>query len=348
MTIHPRLASIATAVPPHVLRQQDVVAGATQLFAGSYRDWARLTPVYANAEIDTRYSCVPIDWYQQAHGFGERNRLFVENALVLLERAAREALDKAGLAAADIDGIVTVCTSGIATPALDAQLMERLPFRRDVMRLPIFGLGCAGGLLGLSRTALLARAEPHKKYLYLVVELCGLTFRHADRTKSNIIATALFGDGAAAAVIGCGLQGPALGAAAEHTWPDTLDIMGWDVRDDGLAVVLSRDLPTFVRKYAAEPAERFLSGNDLTFADIDRFVSHPGGAKVLEALEECFGLAPGGLADSRAILREYGNMSAATVMFVLQRALASGQKGRYLLSTMGPGFTAGYMLMDVE
>jgi alkylresorcinol/alkylpyrone synthase len=344
----PRLASLATAVPPHILRQEEVAAGATQLFAGAYSDWRRFTPVYVNAEIDTRYSCVPIEWYQQPHGFGERNRLFLENAVELLRQAATQAIEQAGLSPADIDGIVTVSSSGIATPSLDALLMERMPFRRDISRLPIFGLGCAGGVLGLTRAAQMARAEPGKNWLYLVVELCGLTFRHADRSKSNVIATALFGDGAAAAVVGTGLSGPSLSAAAEYTWPDSLDVMGWDVRDDGLAVVFSRDIPNWVRRYMGDPAGRFLSSHGLTFADVDRFVAHPGGAKVLDALEECFGVERGGLEDSRATLRSYGNMSAATVMFVLHRTLASGAKGRYLLSTLGPGFTAAFMLMDTD
>jgi alkylresorcinol/alkylpyrone synthase len=346
MTAHPRLGSLASAVPPHVLHQDEVVAGATRLFAGAFGDWSRFTPVYANAEIKTRYSCVPIDWYQEPHGFGERNSLFLRNAVALLEQAITGALTEAGLSPADIDGIVTVSSSGIATPSLDALLMERLPFRRDLQRLPIFGLGCAGGVLGLSRAAQMARAEPAKRYLFCVVELCGLTFRQGDRSKSNVVATALFGDGAAAAVVGCGEDGPALVAAAEHTWPASLDIMGWDVRDDGLAVVFSRDIPTWVRRYMGEPAATFLASQKLTFDDIDRFIAHPGGAKVLDALEECFGLSHGGLEDSRETLRDYGNMSAATVMFVLRRALNKGARGRMLLSTLGPGFTAGFLLLD--
>jgi alkylresorcinol/alkylpyrone synthase len=161
-----------------------------------------------------------------------------------------------------------------------------------------------------------------------------------------VIATALFGDGAAAGVVSTEGDGPVIRAFAEHTWPNSLDIMGWDVRDDGLAVVFSRDIPTFARRYMREPADALLAREGLSIADIDSFVAHPGGAKVLEALEAAFDLAPGGLVHSRATLREFGNMSAVTVLFVLKRALEGEARQRHLLSSLGPGFTAGFLLLD--
>ena len=186
---------------------------------------------------------MPFDWYLEDHSFGERNDIFLEQATDCLTRSRCQApWTQAGLAAGDIDSIVTVCTTGIATPSLDARLMRRMDFRSDVERTPVFGLGCAGGVLGLARAAALARAKPTSRVLLLVVELCALTFRHNDRSKSNLVATALFGDGAAAAVISCRADYAAgaarLGPAGEHTWPDSLDVMGWDVADDGLKVVL--------------------------------------------------------------------------------------------------------------
>ena len=201
-------------------------------------------------------------------------------------------------------------------------------------------------MLGLARTAALARAEPGRRILFLVVELCGLTFRANDFTKSNIVATALFGDGAAAAVISSESDGPAITGWGEHTWRDTLGIMGWGVRDDGLAVIFSRDIPALVRTKMREAAETFLGGLNIGFADIGSFVCHPGGAKVLDALEEIFGLADGALTHSRDILRRYGNMSAATVMFVLKAALDGGDPAPHLLSSLGPGFTAGFLVLD--
>jgi alkylresorcinol/alkylpyrone synthase len=216
-----------------------------------------------------------------------------------------------------------------------------------VRRLPIFGLGCAGGVLGLARAADLARAAPQSRVLFLVVELCALCFRHGDFTKSNLVATALFGDGATAAVISCDAKsGAALGAGGEFTWPHSLDIMGWDVADDGLKAIFSRDIPALVQRDLRAAAEEFLRRHDLSVADIDYFVCHPGGAKVLDALEEAFGLAAGALGHARATLRDYGNMSAATVLFVLKRVLQSGARGRMLMSALGPGFTAGFQLIE--
>jgi len=339
----PRLASIDTASPRHTLEQEDVARRAIAMFAPGPAGFARLSPIYRNAEIETRQSCVPIDWYEQAHSFPERNDLFLENATELLAEATEKALQRAKLKPEDIDCIVTVCSTGVATPALDARLMEKVAFKRTVQRLPIFGLGCAGGVLGLARAAAMAKAEPESRVLLVVVELCALTFRHADRTKSNLIATALFGDGAAAAVISCRdeyADAPALGPFGEHTWPDSLDVMGWDVAEDGLKVVFSRDIPTLVRDDLRPIVDSFLEREGAAQSELAGYITHPGGAKVLDALEECFGLAPRSLEDARAVLREHGNMSSVTVLFILRRMLDKGLKGPHLMTSLGPGFTA--------
>jgi len=345
MTAQPRLLALATANPPYVLEQSTVRAEASRFF-GSERETQRLLPVFDNSNIDRRYSCVPLEWYSEPHGWTERNALYMENAVALLEKAAIQALDEAGLKAADIDMIVVASTSGIATPSLDAQLMERLPFRRDVQRLPIFGLGCAGGVLGLSRAATFARAMPEARVLYLVVELCALWFRRDDRSKSNIVATALFGDGAAAAIISCQGEGPIFGASGEHTWPDSLGIMGWDVEPDGLKAIFSRDIPALVRNGFSEAAANFFKRNGLSRDDIGAFVCHPGGTKVVAALEDVFELAAGTLVEAREILRHYGNMSAATVMFVLRKMLDRQTRERMLMTALGPGFSAGFLVLD--
>jgi alkylresorcinol/alkylpyrone synthase len=318
---------------------------AAHIFDRKRSEIERLIPVYANAGIDTRYSCVPLDWYAGEHSWAQRNAIYVENAVKLLADAATRCLEQTGRDFADIDALVTVSTTGISTPSLDALLLERLPFRRDVMRLPVFGLGCAGGVLGLARAASLARAHPGARVLFLVVELCALTFRKRDQSKSNIIATALFGDGAAAALLDAEAEGPALAAWGEYTWPDSLDVMGWDITDDGLGVLFSRDIPTLVRTQFREAADGFLRGRGLTLADIDGFICHPGGAKVITALEDSFGIPEGTLDEARAVLRQYGNMSAATVMFVLERMLARRGR-RSLMTALGPGFTAGFLTLE--
>jgi alkylresorcinol/alkylpyrone synthase len=344
-----RLAALATSVPPYELRQDALMTHAAKLLPGVDADvLARMLPVYENAGIETRYSCVPLEWYERPHGWAEKNRLYLDNAVTLSAAAAEDALDRAGLGASEVDTIVAVSTTGIATPSLDALLMERMAFRRNTERLPVFGLGCAGGVLGLTRAAALARADPGKTVLLVVVELCGLTFRRNDASKANMVATALFGDGAAAAVITCSGDGPMIQHSGEHTWPDTLDVMGWRVADDGLAVQFSRDIPAMTRTEFRDAVLGFLAERNLALGDIDHFVCHPGGAKVLDALEEAFGVTPGGLTASRAVLNDYGNMSAASVLFVLERVLRQGAHGRMLLSSLGPGFTAAFLIMTAS
>lgn len=347
----PRLLGIATAVPPFRLRQSDVARIIADLFEASFADFGRLAPVYGNAAINNRYSCVPIDWYTEPHGLKDRNALYIENAVNLLEDAAERALAQAGLDHADVDAVVSVTTSGIATPSLDALIVERMNLRRDVERLPVFGLGCAGGVLGLARAGQMAISRPGTNVLLLVVELCGLTFRRDDHSKSNVIATALFGDGAAAVVLTSEATAdsatPILRAWGEHTWAGTLDVMGWNVEDDGFGVLFSRNIPSIVRHEYRAALDRFLATNDLSLGDIDRFAMHPGGAKVVDALEEGLGLDPGCLADSRAVLNDFGNMSATTVLFVLERILADSEpSGRILVSSLGPGFTVGFLVLE--
>src|SRR5579862_6371005 len=296
----PRLAAIAAAVPPHRLDQSNVVERAEQLF-GRSPDFERLASVYGNSGIGCRYSVMPIEWFDRAHDWPERNQAYLAGALDLIEIAARRALDRAGLGPGEIGAIVTVSTTGIATPSLDALLMERLAFPRDAMRLPIFGLGCAGGALGLARAATVAAAIPERAVLLLVVELCTLQFRRDDLARSNIVATALFGDGAAAAVLRCSGagNGPAIVACGEHTWPQSLDIMGWDVAEDGLRAIFSRDIPRLVNSKLGPVLHDFLARHEMSLADIDRFVCHPGGPKVIDAYEAVFGVGFAGAAAAR-------------------------------------------------
>ena len=345
MPAAPRLLGVATAVPPYRLDQDDVIRRVQALFGGA-PGLERLLPVFANAGIRARYSSVPIEWYDRPHGWAERNRVYVSGALDLLERTTIRLLDSAGIDRRALDAIVTVSTTGIATPSLDALLIERLRLRHDVRRLPIFGLGCAGGVIGLARAANLAVAAPSETVLFLVVELCALSFRRDDWSKSNIVATALFGDGAAGALLSTAGEGPAITASGEHTWPGSLDIMGWDVADDGFSAVFSRDIPQLVATQLREVAHEFLARHGLMIDHIDRFVCHPGGAKVVTALEEAFGLLPGALAGARRVLRDYGNMSAATVMFVLEQMLSDVPRwNSALLNALGPGFTAGFVVL---
>lgn len=345
-----RLAAIATAVPPYALEQDDVARRVRAVFSHE-GIVERLLPVFENSGIERRYSCVPLEWYYDEHGWSDRNAVYLDSAVTLLESATRGVLERAGLRVEDVDAIVVVSTTGIATPSLDALLVERMGFKRNARRLPIFGLGCAGGALGLARAAMVARERPGTTVLFLVVELCAISFRRDDTSKSNIVATALFGDGAAAAILSTAQRGPGVAASGEYLFEDSLDIMGWDVVDDGLRAVFSRDIPVLVETRFRAVVDGYLAESGLTMKDVDRVLCHPGGAKVLAALEHAFELGDGALVDSRSILREFGNMSAVTVMFVLERALASGalSDGRWhraLVTAMGPGFTAGFVTLE--
>ena len=351
-SLHPRphLLAVATAVPPFLLDQNTVVERIKRLF-GRSPELDRLLPVFANSGIGRRYSCVPLEWYDAAHGWADRNRLYLDSALDLVETAARAALRRTHRRPEEIGAIVSVSTTGIATPSLDARLIERIGLRPQVRRLPIFGLGCAGGVIGLSRAAAEAAMAPGETVLFVVVELCALWFRRDDLSKSNIVATALFGDGAAAALLSTDGVGPEIAATGEHTWPGSLAVMGWEVADDGLRSLMSIDIPHLVATRLGDAASWFLARHGLTLDDVDRFVCHPGGAKVVTALERAFALPPGALDDSRRVLRDYGNMSAATVMFLLERLLALGRGNgpdwrRALANALGPGFSAAFLTLE--
>jgi len=343
--MRPRLLALKSAVPPYVIAQSDAAERAQGLFS-KVRDMAKLLPVFANTGIDRRYSCVPVEWYLEEHGWKDRTALYIENAVDLLETVARALLVEAGLKPNQIDTIVVVSTTGVATPSLDALLIERMGLRRDIQRLPIFGLGCAGGVTGLSRAADIASARPGSKILFLVVELCALTFRKNDISNSNIVATALFGDGAAGAILSTDGEGPSFGAAGEHTWPNSLDVMGWDMAEDGLKARFAQSIPALVASDFRPLLEDYLARNGIPLSEIDAFACHPGGAKVLDALEDALELQRGALEESRSVLRDYGNMSAVTVLFVVERMEVLKKSQRTLLTALGPGFSAAFLMLD--
>jgi alkylresorcinol/alkylpyrone synthase len=336
-----KLVSLATAVPPNVLSQSDVAAAATQGFAGRYDGFERMARVFKSSGIRRRYAVRPIDWYLAPLGWPERTAAYVEGACQLFVDAASRALEAAGLNAAQVDTIVTVSSTGIATPSLEARVAGRMGFRPDVERVPVFGLGCAGGVSGFSIASRLACSRPGSVVLLVAVEICTLAFRLDELTKANIVATALFGDGAAA----CVLKAYEGGAAAvemsgQHTWPDTLDIMGWRIDQQGFGVIFDRAIPPFAQEHIAPAIAGILGRAGLAPDDVDRFVCHPGGSKVIVALELALSLEQGSLDHERAILADYGNMSAPTVLFVLERVMREGLPSRALLTAMGPGFTA--------
>lgn len=338
------LLSLATAVPETILSQDEAKALARRLFGRRAELFERLAPVFDNAGIEKRHIVRPEDWYEGDHGWKTRNAVYLEAAEALYVEAARKALDLAGVAASDIDTLVTVSTTGIATPSLEARVAGVMGFRDDVERVPVFGLGCAGGVSGLATAARLA--APGKTVLFVTVELCSTSIRLDKLTKANIVATALFGDGAAACVLRGGNGGIAeVEGGGEILWPDTLGIMGWDVEDPGLGVIFDRAIPPFVEENMAAALARIATRIGVERGEIDRFACHPGGAKVVAALEASLGLDDGTLDHERAVLRDYGNMSAPTVLFVLERLIAEGLPARTMLLALGPGFTVSGLFL---
>ncbi len=342
-----KLLSLATAVPEFTLRTEDVIREAAAIFTGRHSDFQRMMPVFANTGIDCRYSVKPYSWFRNDQGWPERTHAFVEGASALFRQAAADALASAKIEPGQIDTIVTVSSTGIATPSIEARVMHDMGFRDNVRRVPVFGLGCAGGVSGLSLAARLAGADPGSHVLIVVVELCTLAFRPDEMTKSNIVATALFGDGAGACVISTGGKNGygEIEFAGEHTWPGTVDVMGWRMDPQGFGAIFSRSIPELAASDLRPAADCFLSRHRLSLGDIGSYSFHPGGAKVIAALEQAFELGQGHLQHERTVLADFGNMSAPTVLFVLQRALQENFTGRRFISALGPGFTASFLTM---
>ena len=347
MTTHPcSLLSLATAVPPNVVEQSEAKARAREAFGGKKALFDRLSGVFDNAGIARRHIVAPQDWYMSSHGWHDRNAVYLEAAEQLFIGAATAAIQKAGLRPDEVDGVVTVSTTGIATPSLEARCHQRVGFRDNVRRVPVFGLGCAGGVNGLALASRLAVADPGSIWLFVTVETCSISIRLDSDDPAAVVATALFGDGAAAAVVTSGLHSLAhITGSVEKLWPDTLRIMGWDVDDPGLSVVFDRAIPPFIEAELAGAVDGMCKELGGEREEIDRLCCHPGGVKVIDAIETSLKLNQGELNLEREVLRDYGNMSAPTVMFVLERLLERGLPDKVLMTAFGPGFTcAGLML----
>src|ERR1700761_4366070 len=335
------LVALATSVPPHQFHQKQILEAARGVMAGPSPEFETLAALFGNTGIRHRYGVMPIEWYLERRGWPERTQAFLEGAEKLFIDVAGKAIARAGLGAGEIDTVVTVCSTGIATPTLEARVARRMGFRSDVSRVPVFGLGCAGGVSGLSIAARLAQSRPGSDVLLVVLELCTLAVRPEELTKANVVAASLFGDGAAAVVLRAGDGGATrVEATGEKLWPDTLDIMGWSVDPEGFGVIFQRTIPDFVRAHMGAAVGEIAAKMQIPLSSVDRFICHPGGAKVIAALERALSLDQGALDHERDVIADYGNMSAPTVLFVLERALAKGLPKRSLLTALGPGFTA--------
>lgn len=347
----PHIRAVGRALPPHYATQEQLISAFRELWSRKHFNLERLEDLHRAVNVSGRFLALPINEYPQLASFQQRNDAWIRSAVELGEQVVRQALDKAGLAPKDVDHVFFVTVTGLAVPSIEARLANRLGFREDIRRTPLFGLGCVAGAAGVARAVDYLRAYPRHTALVLSVELCSLTLQREDLSIPNIIASGLFGDGAACAVLQgaeASKPGPRVVGSRAVFYPNSERIMGWDIVDSGFKVVLSAKVPQLVRENVRANVDTFLSEHGLTRADIRHWVAHTGGPKVLQAFEESLELPVKALARSWASLKEVGNLSSASVLFVLGETLESQepQPGDWgLMMAMGPGFCAELVLL---
>ncbi|PSL47028.1 15-methylpalmitoyl-4-hydroxy-2-pyrone synthase [Salsuginibacillus halophilus] len=346
----PKIQAAARALPAHHIDQTEVSELVRMLFAEAYPDIDRLLSVFASGGIEERQFAEPLEWHRRQHSFAERNDAYIRHAVDLGVRAVEDCLSYAeGVDKHDIDAVIFVSSTGIATPTVDAKLINALDFPKTCSRLPLWGLGCAGGAAGLRRAHDYCLAYPSAHVLVVCVELCSLTFQAKDHSKSNLIGTSLFGDGAACVLVsgedtaeGSGWYTKAGGGEMLH---DAEDVMGWDVVDDGLKVIFSRDIPSLVKSWFQPALTSFLNDIEAEITTETALVLHPGGRKVIEAYEKALGTGPEATSYSREVLRRHGNMSSPTVLYVLEDVMNDDAltADTALIAALGPGFSADFL-----
>jgi len=339
----PRIAAVEIALPRHVYTQDEIVAELQHVAGPVFARFAR------SSGVQTRHLALPRERYGPLNGFTETNDAFIEVALELGEQAITQACARAGVSPDRIDLIASTTVTGLAVPSLEARLAGRLGLKPDVKRLPLFGLGCVAGAAGVARLHDYLCAFPDHVAVLLSVELCSLTMQRQDHAPANLVASSLFGDGAAAVVMTGGQvangEGPAVMASRSRLYPDTGDVMGWDIGSDGFRIVLSTGVVPIVERYLGEDVQGFLK--DEGVEQVSVWVCHPGGPKVIDAIERALRLPPQALDHTRNSLRDKGNLSSASVLDVLSATMrdppAPGEYG--LMMAMGPGFCSELVLL---
>ncbi|MHC0035739.1 type III polyketide synthase [Pseudoneobacillus sp. C159] len=361
----PKIVSVAKNIPPYQISQAETTEFARELFSESFKDIERILPAFQNGQIEKRHFVKGLDWFRENHSFSEKNNLYIKEATDLGKKAIESCLTsnyylQQQVEFDEIDAIFMISSSGIATPSIEARIMNILPFSPHTKRIPIWGLGCAGGASGLSRGYEYCLAFPNAKVLILSIELCSLTFQKSDLSKSNLIGTSLFADGVAC-VLMVGDEVPLNHLSKKATLPkiidtlstlkmDSLDVMGWEIKDEGLYVVFSKSIPSIIESWLKPNMAKFLSINQLTVEDIQHYIAHPGGMKVLEAYKKALNIEGTKLNHSLQVLKEFGNMSSATIFYVLdqfmQKDLSKGDLG--IICALGPGFSSELLLVRWE
>jgi len=346
------IVSVASAFPEHYYSQEMLMAALQEYWGDQIKNPEVLRRLHRHVGVDGRFLSLPTAEYMKMKTWGEANHHWIRTATDLGEKAIAGALASAGLHARNLGAIFFVSVTGISSPSIDALLINKMGLCRNIRRTPVFGLGCVAGAAGISRAADYVRAYPDQVAVVLSVELCSLTIQREDVSMANLISAGLFGDGAAAVIVAgaeCGLAGVNILATRSVFYPDTEEMMGWDISEKGFRIVLSREIPDLVRKNLAHDLDDFLAERGLTRADIGSWALHTGGPKILEATEDALGLKNGELEVSWQCLRRTGNLSSASVLVVLEEVMKNrrpepGTLG--LLAAMGPGFCSEFVLLQ--
>jgi alkylresorcinol/alkylpyrone synthase len=347
-----RIVGVASAFPQHYYSQEMLLAALQEYWGDQIENPHVLRRLHRHVGVDGRFLCLPKEEYSKMRTWGEANRHWIRTAKELGEKALTGALADAGLHGKNLGAFFFASVTGISIPSIDALLINRMGLCRSIRRVPIFGLGCVAGAAAISRAADYVRGYPDQIAVVLSVELCSLTLQREDVSMANLISAGLFGDGAAAVIVAgseCGLSGPRILATRSVFYPDTEEMMGWDVSEKGFRIVLSREIPDLVRANLAHDLDDFLAQRGLTRADIGTWVLHTGGPKILEATADALGLKNGELDVSWDCLRRTGNLSSASVLVVLEEVMKNrrpdpGTLG--LLAAMGPGFCSEFVLLE--
>jgi alkylresorcinol/alkylpyrone synthase len=346
-----KILSAASAFPQHYYPQEVLLTALRNYWSHELPRPEMLDRLHSRACVDGRYLAYPMSEYYNMETFGDFNRAWVKAAEELGGTALCRALTQAGLAARDISAIFFVSVTGVCSPSIDAKLVNRLDLPANIKRIPIFGLGCVAGAAGIARAADYVRAFPDHVAALVSVELCSLTLQKKDLSVANLISSGLFGDGAAAVLVGGTSRpqpGPAILATQSTFYPNSEDVMGWDISERGFQIVLSPNVPEVIREHLGDDVDRFLAPHGLTRDDISSWIMHTGGPKVLEATQDALGLDRDALEISWECLRKTGNLSSASVLCVLEQVLKdkTPPPGSYgLLAAAGPGFCSELVLL---
>jgi len=351
----PALAAVSKIDFPFKVDQHEVKQYARELFAPSYPEVERMLCAFDNTEIKTRNFCKPLDYYSSVHTFKEQNAEYIRLSLEYSVKAIDACMSSAEISKDEITDIIFVSTTGLATPSLDALIINEMKLNRNANRMSIFGLGCGGGVSGYSKANILAKANPDAVVLLIAAELCSLTFLRDDFSKSNFIGSSLFADGIAACIVtGDNHTNKTTNeitflATQSKLYYDTLDVMGWEFNDNGFKVLFSHDIPTIISKNIYNDVSSFLEKHQLKISDIKNFIFHPGGKKVLTAYDEALMVEGDFLKNTREVMNGYGNMSSSTVLYVLEKFFTHGFENGYgLMVSMGPGFSCEMVLLQMK